>query len=77
MATDTELNQYLSVKKYAPYRKDTKWDNTRMDRLKDLKQSVAERSRGVYGMDSTPGQNPNEERQEAEGKEGTTKAEKC
>lgn len=51
MATDAELNQYLSVKKYAPYRKDNKWDKTRVDRLKDLKQSVAERSSGAYGAD--------------------------
>jgi protein KRI1 len=50
MATDTELNQYLSVKKYAPYRKDNNWDQTRGDRLKELKQSVAERSKGAYGM---------------------------
>lgn len=50
MATDTELNQYLSMKKYAPYRKDNNWDKTRGDRLKELKQSVAERSRGAYGV---------------------------
>jgi protein KRI1 len=47
MATDTELNQYLSVKKYAPYRKENNWDKGRVDRLKDLKQTVAERSRGM------------------------------
>ncbi len=51
MATDAELNQYLSVKKYAPYRKDNKWDKTRGDRLKELKQSVVERSKSTYGMD--------------------------
>jgi protein KRI1 len=44
MATDTELNQYLSVKKYAPYRKENNWDRGRVDRLKDLKQTVTERS---------------------------------
>jgi protein KRI1 len=52
MATDAELNQYLSVKKYAPYRKDNRWDQTRGDRLKELKQSVAERSHGAFGMDA-------------------------
>jgi protein KRI1 len=52
MATDAELNQYLSVKKYAPYRKDNRWDKTRGDRLKELKQSVAERSHGAFGMDT-------------------------
>jgi len=50
MATDTELNQYLSVKKYAPYRRQNNWDKGRVDRLKELKQSVAERSKGAYGM---------------------------
>jgi protein KRI1 len=44
MATDAELNQYLSVKRYAPYRKEGRWDNTRNDRLKELKGKLAERS---------------------------------
>ena len=48
-ATDAELNQYLGVKKYAPYRKDKAWDKTRADRLKELKRSVAERSQRMYG----------------------------
>jgi len=50
MATDVELNQYLSVKKYAPYRKDNNWDKTRGDRLKELKTNVAERSMRAYGI---------------------------
>lgn len=49
MATDQELNQYLSVKKYAPYRKDTNWDHTRGERLKELKQSIAPRVSTVWG----------------------------
>lgn len=56
MANDTELNQYLSVKKYAPYRKDNNWDKTRGDRLKDLKQSLAERSKGARGMGMSSGE---------------------
>jgi protein KRI1 len=43
MATDQELNEYMSVKKYAPYRKEMKWDSTRNDRLKELKNKVSER----------------------------------
>src|ERR1700722_18256271 len=62
MASDTELNQYLSVKKYAPYRKDKNWDKTRGDRLKELKQSVAKRSEGVYGVDEGSNQGVNAER---------------
>lgn len=48
MATDAELNSYVGIKKYAPYRKDGKgkqWDNTRTERLKELKDSL--RDRGV------------------------------
>lgn len=60
------MNQYLSVKKYAPYRKDNNWDKTRGDRLKELKQSVAERSKGAHGVgvgaDSASGRDVNGER---------------
>ena len=58
-ATDSELNQYLSVKKYAPYRKDNNWDMTRGDRLKELKHVVAERSQGAYGV-GMGGSGPNQ-----------------
>jgi protein KRI1 len=43
MATDQELNEYMSVKRYAPYRNEAKWDSKRNDRLKELKASLAER----------------------------------
>lgn len=43
MATDQELNEYVSVKKYAPYRKEVRWDSTRNERLKELKNKVSER----------------------------------
>ena len=56
MATDTELNEYLSVKKYAPYRKDNNWDKTRGDRLKEFKQSLAERSKRAFGMGVSGGE---------------------
>jgi protein KRI1 len=49
MATDAELNQYLSVKKYAPYRRDKRWDAARGERLKELKQKVSERMTNVTG----------------------------
>ncbi len=44
MATDAELNEYMGVKKYAPYRKDLKWDPHRNDKLKELKGKIAERT---------------------------------
>ncbi|KAG5650999.1 hypothetical protein H0H81_010258 [Sphagnurus paluster] len=43
MATDQELNEYIGVKKYAPYRTEMKWDSHRNDRLKELKKKIAER----------------------------------
>ncbi|KAF5385845.1 hypothetical protein D9615_002328 [Tricholomella constricta] len=44
MATDQELNEYMGVKKYAPYRKEVKWDSKRNDRLKELKSKLSERT---------------------------------
>jgi protein KRI1 len=54
MATDAELNEYMSVKKYAPYRtnRDVKWDGKRNDRLKELKTRIAERSGGALTDDA-------------------------
>ncbi|KAJ7647801.1 KRI1-like family C-terminal-domain-containing protein [Roridomyces roridus] len=45
LAKDAELNEYMSVKKYAPYRADNRagWDKGRGERLKDLKGKVRER----------------------------------
>ncbi|KAJ7496757.1 KRI1-like family C-terminal-domain-containing protein [Mycena latifolia] len=45
LAKDSELNEYMSVKKYAPYRADNKggWDKNRGERLRDLKGKVKER----------------------------------
>ncbi|KIK69016.1 hypothetical protein GYMLUDRAFT_35057 [Collybiopsis luxurians FD-317 M1] len=49
MATDAELNEYMGIKKFAPYRKDGKWDSHRGDRLKELKGKIAERRHGGDG----------------------------
>ena len=43
MATDAELNSYMGIKKYAPYRKEGKgrnWDAQRGARLKELKDKL-------------------------------------
>lgn len=50
MATDAELNEYMGIKKFAPYRKAGKWDSNRGDRLKELRQKIGERG---YGGDIT------------------------
>lgn len=45
LATDAELNQYVGLKKLAPYRKQGKsWDKTRVERLKEIKHKIKERS---------------------------------
>ena len=62
MATDTDLNQYLSVKKYAPYRKETRWDATRNDRLKDLKQKITEHERETGVGNTTAEARPTKKR---------------
>ncbi|KAJ7188861.1 Krr1-domain-containing protein [Mycena filopes] len=49
LAKDSELNEYMSVKKYAPYRADNKagWDHTRVERLREFKGKVKERMGGI------------------------------
>ncbi|TFK74652.1 Krr1-domain-containing protein [Pluteus cervinus] len=42
-ATDQELNEYMSIKKYAPYRKESSWNQKRSDKLKDFKDKLNER----------------------------------
>jgi protein KRI1 len=42
MATDQDLNQYVSVKRYAPSRAE-KWDSNRGERLKEFREKLKER----------------------------------
>ncbi|KAG6813764.1 hypothetical protein H0H92_007716 [Tricholoma furcatifolium] len=61
MGTDQELNEYMSIKKYAPYRqKEAKWDSKRNDRLKELKGKLANRggSSGREAGDGADGDKP-------------------
>ena len=57
MATDKELNEYMSVKKYAPYRlakaDKYRFGNAQQEKLRDLKGRVAERAGGVFGFGGT------------------------
>ncbi|KAF8589513.1 hypothetical protein K439DRAFT_1383413 [Ramaria rubella] len=54
LATDAELNEYMGIKKLAPYRKDGRWDLKRADRLKELKAKLKERSWGPGTASTDP-----------------------
>jgi len=41
-ADDKDLNEYVGIKKYAPYRK-PRWDSKRPERLKEFKQKMGEK----------------------------------
>lgn len=50
LATDAELNEYMGIKKYAPYRKDgSNWYPNRGARLRDLKTKITERRKIFQG----------------------------
>ncbi|KAG8816368.1 hypothetical protein FRC19_000412 [Serendipita sp. 401] len=44
MATDKELNEYMSIKKFAPYKKKNSWDNDRNSKLQQLRQQLGSRT---------------------------------
>lgn len=50
LATDAELNSYVGLKKFAPYRTkaERKWDNKRNERLQELRKGLKER--GAYSI---------------------------
>ncbi|TRM68953.1 hypothetical protein BD626DRAFT_562773 [Schizophyllum amplum] len=64
MATDKELNEYMSVKRVAPYRQDKSWDPNRGEKVRELRHKIAER---------TGGRTPFGQGQQAEGGEGEKK----
>jgi protein KRI1 len=50
LADDKDLNAYVSVKKYAPYKKGKDaWDKGRVERLKELKEKVKGRVERTWG----------------------------
>ncbi|KAF8648547.1 hypothetical protein AX16_006251 [Volvariella volvacea WC 439] len=65
MATDKELNEYMSVKKYAPYRKESGWNRNRGEKLKEFKDKVTPRM-NKWGVDdksaTEDGQKPKKKR---------------
>ena len=59
LATDQELNNYVSVKKYAPYRQDKgdryRWNKKDQEKLHELKSTIKNRTGNAFGMRSTAG----------------------
>ncbi|KAG6886320.1 hypothetical protein C0993_006730 [Termitomyces sp. T159_Od127] len=59
MATDQELNEYMGIRKFAPYRQAMKWDSTRNERLKELKSKIVDRTgSGFEGSSLQSGDRP-------------------
>jgi len=44
MATDKELNEYMSIKRIAPYKNRGTWDNDRNEKLSELRNAIASRT---------------------------------
>ncbi|KAG8961488.1 hypothetical protein FRC03_005330 [Tulasnella sp. 419] len=59
MATDQELNEFINLKKLAPYRRSKMkdWDPKRAEKVKELKQAIATRGKGGWNTKSTDGTN--------------------
>jgi protein KRI1 len=59
LATDQELNNYVSVKKYAPYRQDKgdryRWNKKDQEKLHEIKSIIKNRTGNAFGMRSTAG----------------------
>ena len=53
MADDKDLNQYMGIKKYAPYRKGGIWDNQRPERLKEFRENLS--TKRAKGNDESGG----------------------
>ncbi|KAF9777857.1 KRI1-like family C-terminal-domain-containing protein [Thelephora terrestris] len=51
MADDKVLNQYMGIKKYAPYRKGANWDTRRPERLKEFREAMNAKSARGNGED--------------------------
>jgi protein KRI1 len=51
MATDGELNQYMSIKRIAPYKNKAAWDKDKAAKLKALKETINGRTWGGVPVD--------------------------
>jgi protein KRI1 len=73
LATDKELNEYVSVKKYAPYRQEkdrSRWDNKEKEKLREFKAKLGERvgDRVGFGMGNQEGGEGGEKVKKRKGK---------
>ncbi|EJD40330.1 hypothetical protein AURDEDRAFT_153563 [Auricularia subglabra TFB-10046 SS5] len=72
MATDAELNSYVGVKRYAPYRKDRgkKWDAARGEKLRELREKIKERRAraGIEEGDAGADEDAGERKKKRKGK---------
>jgi protein KRI1 len=70
LADDKDLNEYVGLKKLAPYRKqrDT-WDAKRSERLREFKKKLSGRVRGV-GVDINEGEHLNDGKNKTKKRKG-------
>ncbi|KIJ51364.1 hypothetical protein M422DRAFT_244542 [Sphaerobolus stellatus SS14] len=68
LATDKELNEFMSIKKIAPYRKDGRWDTKRAERLKILKDKLKERGWGNRELEGDAGDGSEVKKKKRKGK---------
>jgi len=74
LATDKELNEYVSVKKYAPYRKSGGiWDKGRNERLTEFKQKLGVRRWGRGNDGDIEEQEEGEKKKKRKGKKERSK----
>jgi protein KRI1 len=49
MGTDKELNEFMGIKRFAPYRSTGRWDNNRNERLQDFRKKLNDRNNARSG----------------------------
>lgn len=55
MATDADLNEFMGIKKFAPYKKENTWDSNRNAKLSDFRKKLTDRGvGGASGANATP-----------------------
>ncbi|CAA7260390.1 unnamed protein product [Cyclocybe aegerita] len=76
LATNQELNEYMGVKRYAPYRQDKEtkhFTKSKQEKLHEIKQKVTERSGGVFAAPEAEGAEK-EKKKKRKGKKERMKA---
>jgi len=75
MADDKDLNQYMGIKKYAPYRKGGNWDGQRPERLKEFRDKLSSRKANKNGEDGEVQVKKRKGKKERQKAKGVTAAE--